>query len=110
MKIPQYGDVIVLDLDPTKGHEQGGYRPCVVVSNSKYNEVTKMGTVMPITTKVKGYPFEVTIPKDVKTKGVILSDSIKTIDFTARNVRVVGRLPKDTLEKCLNNLDKLLGE
>lgn len=110
MRTPAYGDVILLNLDPIKGHEQGGYRLCVVISNTQYNKVTTMGVVMPITTKVKGYPFEVAVPKELKTSGVILSDTLKTIDFNARKVKIVGDLPKETLKTCLSNLNKLLGE
>ena len=57
--IPRRGDVVWINLDPQKGPEQRGHRPAVVLSRSDYNRKTRLAVICPITTKEKGYPFEV---------------------------------------------------
>ena len=73
-------------MDPQAGHEQKGIRPALVLSPEKYNGKTGLAIFCPITSQVKGYPFEVAIPAGLKTKGVILSDQIKSLDWKARKV------------------------
>ena len=72
--VPWRGDVVWIDLEPQKGREQAGHRPAVVLSRSDYNRKTGLAVICPITTKVKGYPFEVPIPPDLVVTGVILAD------------------------------------
>lgn len=109
MRIPESGDIILVSLDPTKGHEQGGYRPCLVISQTYYNKRVNMCVVLPITHSKKGYPFEIELPSSLKTNGVILSDSINTIDIKARSFKIVERVPGPILNKCRKNVSKLIG-
>jgi mRNA interferase MazF len=78
--IPDRGDVVYLNFDPTKGHEQRGHRPAFVVSPRSYNERSSLALFMPITKKRKGYPFEVVLPSELQVQGVILTDQIKCLD------------------------------
>ncbi|PRY84269.1 type II toxin-antitoxin system PemK/MazF family toxin [Alkalibacterium olivapovliticus] len=109
MSIPKAGDIILVSLDPTKGHEQGDYRPCLVISETYYNKRVNMCVVLPITHSKKGYPFEVELPSSLMTKGVVLTDSINTIDIKARSYKIIERLPLPILNTCRKNVAKLIG-
>ena len=86
--IPQLGELISLDFDPQAGHEQAGRRPAIVLSESTYNRVG-MALVCPITTRVKGYPFEVALPPGMNVSGVILADQIRCVDWKERNAKTL---------------------
>nr|WP_280175008.1 type II toxin-antitoxin system PemK/MazF family toxin [Paenibacillus uliginis] len=62
----------------------------------------------PVTSKAKGYPFEVFIPQDLPLDGVILSDQIKSLDWQSRQVKFIGRVPKETLDEVLSKVDLLI--
>lgn len=86
--IPSRGDIINIQLDPTKGHEQQGFRPAIVLSEYSYNRTFRLATICAITSKAKGYPFEVKIPEGFDVHGVILANHIRAVDLTERNVRL----------------------
>lgn len=81
--VPEAGDVVWLDFDPQMGHEQAGHRPAVVLSPRLYNSKTGLMLCCPMTTKIKGYPFEVVI--EGSAPGAVLSDQIKSLDWRKRN-------------------------
>jgi mRNA interferase MazF len=87
--VPERGDIVYLDFDPTKGHEQRGHRPAFIISPRIYNQKSSLALFMPITSHAKGYPYEVAIPVGLKTQGVILSDQIKSLDWKARSVSFI---------------------
>lgn len=87
--VPERGDIVYLDFDPTKGHEQRGHRPAFMISPRIYNQKSSLALFMPITSHAKGYPFEVALPLELKTQGVILSDQIKSLDWKARSVSYI---------------------
>jgi mRNA interferase MazF len=87
--VPERGDIVYLDFDPTKGHEQRGHRPAFIISPRIYNQKSSLALFMPITSQAKGYPFEVVLPVELKTQGVILSDQIKSLDWKARSVSFI---------------------
>ncbi len=78
--IPDRGDIVWLSFDPQKGHEQSGRRPALILSPMSYNARVGLAICCPITSQVKGYPFEVNIPEGTPLQGVILSDQIKSLD------------------------------
>lgn len=90
---PQQYDVIRIRFDPQAGREQAATRPAFVLSPAKYNSITRLCVLCPITSQVKGYPFEVAVPAGQKTTGVVLSDQIKSFDWTARNAEFVEHRP-----------------
>lgn len=106
---PKRGDIIWLEFDPRSGHEQGGTRPALVISPQEYNAKSGLCLAMPITSKIKGYPFEVLV-KCKKIEGVILSDHIKSLDFRARNAKFCDRVDSLTLELALQKLEILVFE
>ena len=106
--MPDRGDVVWLTFTPQAGHEQAGHRPALVLSPRSYNEKTGLGLFCPITSKVKGYPFEVTLPAKSPVNGVVLSDQIKSLDWRARRARFASHAPRKVLSEVLENLQLLL--
>jgi len=107
--IPERGDLIWLDFNPQKGHEQRGKRPSLVLSPKIYNEKTSLCLCLPITSKIKGYPFEVTLPKGLPIGGAILSDQIKNLDFVARDAKFICKAPLSVVQKVQKNVSVLVG-
>ena len=105
---PKRGDVIRIDFDPVKGHEQGGHRPALVLSANDYNRVVGLAIVVPITSRAKGYPFEIKIPDGHKVQGVILADHVKCIDWRKRGVEYFDTLPAEVFEEVEGKLGPLI--
>ena len=106
--VPSRGDIILLSLDPTLGHEQAGTRPAVVLSPDFYNKASGLCLVCPITNQVKGYPFEVLLEGTRKTTGVALADQIRSIDWQARQIRIVDHIPPTFFSPILVKFKPLL--
>ena len=105
---PKRGDVVWLSFAPQVGHEQSGHRPALVLSSEAYNRKIGLALFCPITTQVKGYPFEVPIPSGLKASGVILSDQLKSLDWRARGAQFSCRLPAATITAVVKQLEVLL--
>jgi mRNA interferase MazF len=82
---PERGDVVWINFDPQAGHEQAGRRPALVLSPLEYYEKSGLAILCPITSRAKGYPFEVVLPPGMTVSGVILCDQVKSVDWKARN-------------------------
>ena len=95
--VPDQGDLVWLDFDPQAGHEQAGRRPALVLSPKSYNQATKLMLCCPVTSRVKGYPFEVVIFGSHKISGVALSDQIRSFDWIARNASFIERFQASVL-------------
>jgi mRNA interferase MazF len=91
--VPQRGDVVWITMNPLAGHEQAGRRPAVVLSPEMYNEKAGLAIMCPVTSQVKGYPFEVPMPSGLPVSGVILADQVKSLDWHARNAEMICTLP-----------------
>lgn len=87
--VPDRGDIVWIDFDPVMGHEQGGHRPALIISPSSYNNAVGLALCCPMTTKVKGYPFEVDIAGRVRN--VVLADQITCLDWRARKITLKGK-------------------
>ncbi len=105
---PKRGDVVWLSFASPTGHEQAGHRPALTLSPVAYNRKVGLALFCPITTQVKGYPFEVPLPSGLKASGVVLSDQVKSLDWAARNARFSCTLPSSVLADVLRHLDVLL--
>jgi len=107
--IPERGDFIWLDFTPQKGREQNKTRPAIVISPKIYNKLSSLVLVCPVTSKKKGWGFEIDVSENEKIKGVILADQIKSLDYKARNAKFIIKSPdsviNDTLEKIQTLLD-----
>ena len=108
LAIPDRSDLIWLVFNPQAGHEQAGRRPAVVLSPASYNGKTSLALLCPITSRSKGYPFEVKLPDGLPVAGVILADQIKSLDWQARQAEVIGRIPQYVLQEVLQKLTLLL--
>src|SRR5438105_15875903 len=106
--VPERGDAVWITLDPQAGHEQAGRRPALVLSPSAYNGRVGLALLCPITSQVKGYPFEVLLPPGSKVQGAILSDQLKSLDWRARKATVICSLPGPVVNEVLSKLSTLL--
>ena len=105
--IPDRGDLVWLQFNPQKGHEQAGHRPALIISPKSYNRRVGLALLCPITSKSKGYPFEVKV--DIETiNGVILSDQVKSLDWQARKAKRAGSAPTQVTEEVRAKLLTLI--
>ncbi|HUF17867.1 MAG TPA: endoribonuclease MazF [Thermoanaerobaculia bacterium] len=105
--VPGRGDVVWLLFDPQAGHEQAGRRPAVVISPVAYNGRVGLALFCPITSAIKGYPFEVLLPAALPIEGAILSDQLKSLDWRARKARLICTLPETVIAEVLTRLGTL---
>ncbi|HEY4113855.1 MAG TPA: type II toxin-antitoxin system PemK/MazF family toxin [Rhizomicrobium sp.] len=105
--VPKRGEILRLNFDPRKGHEQGGFRPAVVVSNSIYNEHSSTIVVCPISSRVRDWPFVVSLPETATVRGAVLVDQVRVIDWKARSARQAGTCSQDVMAKIDERLDVL---
>ena len=101
---PERGDVVWLSFNPQAGHEQAGRRPALVLSPKEYNNKVGLSLLCPITSQVKGYPFEAVIPDDCEVQGVVLSDQVKSLDWRIRDAEFFCRLPDEVINEVLGKL------
>jgi mRNA interferase MazF len=106
--VPDRGHVVWLDFDPQAGHEQARRRPAVVLSPASYNGVTSRALCCPVTSQVKGYPFEVAMPAGGKAQRVALADQVRSLDWRARNAAYLDALPADAVARILARARALL--
>ena len=102
--VPARGDLVWLQFNPQAGHEQAGHRPAVVISPSSYNRRVGLAVCCPVTSQVKGYPFEVLLPKGLGVEGAILSDQIKSLDWRVRKARRIGSVSGDVLQETVGKI------
>lgn len=105
--VPDRGDVIWLNFTPQAGHEQRGTRPALVISPKSYNKKTGLAVCCPITSNIKGYPFEVLV-SGKKIQGAILLDHLKNLDWKAREAKFIEKIPVASLKECLNKVAALI--
>jgi mRNA interferase MazF len=108
--VPGTGDIVWLTFTPQAGHEQAGRRPALVLSPRSYNEKTSLALFCPITSRIKGYPFEVALPPAGAVTGVILADQIKSLDWRARRTRFASRASSQVIGEVLEKLTVLLDQ
>ena len=105
--VPDAGDVVWLQFDPHAGHEQAGHRPALVISPARYNGKTGLMVCCPMTTKIKGHPFEVIAASDGAASAV-LSDQVKSLDWKVRRAKKKGAVPAEVLADVRAKIKALL--
>ena len=100
--VPQQGDIIKLDLNPRKGHEQQGFRPVIVLSNNIVSQYTNVVIAAPISTTQRRLPLYRDLPDNLNTKGTVLLDQLVTLDYKARSFQFIEEVPVDFLLQLLN--------
>jgi mRNA interferase MazF len=106
--IPESGDIVWVMFNPQAGHEQAGHRPALVLSPAAYNGKVGLAILCPITSQVKGYPFEVKIPEGLEVSGAILSDQVKSLDWKARKAEFACKLPFAKFNEVVQKLSTLI--
>ncbi len=106
--VPERGDLVWLQFNPQSGHEQAGRRPALVVSPAAYNRKVGLALFCPVTSQVKGYPFEVHLPTTGEVAGVVLADQIKNLDWRARQARRIAQVPQNVIAEVLGKLLALI--
>lgn len=104
--VPEAGEIVWLEFSPHAGHEQAGHRPAVVLSPAAYNRIGLM-LCCPLTTKRKGYPFEV--PLDDDRGSAVLADQVKSLDWRARRAKAKGRISDNELSAVRAKAKALIG-
>ena len=105
--VPRRGDIVWLSFTPHAGREQAGHRPALVLSPRTYNGKTSLALMCPITSRVKGYPFEVTLPSASTVSGAVLADQIKSLDWRARSARYECRTTPQVMGEVLDKVGVL---
>ncbi|HSL83693.1 MAG TPA: endoribonuclease MazF [Thermoanaerobaculia bacterium] len=106
--VPARGDLVWLQFDPQAGHEQRGHRPALVVSPQAYNAKVGLALLCPVTSRAKGYPFEVPLPEQGEIQGVVLADQVKSLDWRVREASRIEAAPASVLAEVLARIHTLL--
>ena len=108
--IPMKRDIVLVDLNPTCGHEQKGFRPAVIISNNPFNQFTKMAIVCPITSNTKDFPTHYRLQDTKKINGSVLCEHICSIDYEIRNLKYVEKMSErdftnvvDLMNSCIED-------
>ena len=108
VQAPEQGQVLKLDLDPSLGHEQKGYRPVLVASATAFNRHTGFCWVVPITTPQKGLPNEIRLPEGLPVYGALLLSQLRSIDWRVRPFSVACSVSPVFLEDILARLSAVI--
>jgi mRNA interferase MazF len=98
-----------IDLEPTRGREQRGRRPAIVLSPRAYNERAGLCIACAITNQAKGFRFEVAIPAGVGVTGVVLADQMRCLSWVERRAELIAAAPRDVLEETRAKIAALIG-
>ena len=108
--IPRRGDLVWVNFSPQAGHEQAGRRPAIVLSPDSYNVKIGLALICPVTSRIKGFPFEVLLPPGLPVSGVILADQIRSLDWRERRAELICSLPGEFVHHALHKASLLLKE
>ena len=100
-RVPLQGDIIKINLNPKKGHEQAGYRPYLCLSNKIVSDYANVAIFAPISNTKRKYPLYIPLQK-TRTTGSVLLDQLVTIDYNARNFNFVESIPSALLKQILS--------
>ena len=106
--VPERGDFVIVTFDPRAGHEQKGRRPALVVSNTLFNRHTGHAIACPVTNTFRNIPLHVAIPGACSLTGYVMAEQVKSVDYTARRVKLVEKTPGSLLDEVLSILDACL--
>jgi mRNA interferase MazF len=106
--VPDRGDLVWLEFTPQVGSEQRGRRPALVLSPKIYNGKVGLALFCPVTSKIKGYPFEVRLLEGSAVSGVVLSDQLKSLDWRSRKAKFIEKTSSDVLAMVIARVLPLL--
>ncbi len=99
--IPDRGDLVWTDFDPSAGHEQAGKRPALVLSKHIFNQKTGLAMVVPVTSRERGHGFEVKIVNKDGINGAAICQQVKMIDYENRGVAFAQKADGQAVEDAL---------
>jgi mRNA interferase MazF len=105
--VPHRGDIVWLNFTPQAGHEQMGTRPALILSPEKYNKKTGLAVCCPITSNIKGYPFEVVV-SGKKITGAVLADHLKNLDWKVRKAKFIEKASDSVVSQCSMKISALI--
>ncbi len=108
--IPKQKDIVYLDFNPTKGREQEGFRPAVVISNNNFNEYTKMVMDLPIMSNEKEFPTHYNLEDTLEVHGKVLCEHVRSIDCKIRNLKFVEKLSDNDFISIITLLNACIEE
>ncbi len=106
--IPKIQDIVYVDFNPIKGHEQSGVRPAIVISNNDFNKFTKMAILCPITSNTKEFPTHYLLKNTKKIKGSVLCEHLRSIDYETRKLKYVEKCSDDEFENILDLINSFI--
>lgn len=106
--VPDRGHFVWLEFNPQTGREQAGHRPALVLSPKSYNAKTSLAVVVPVTSSVKGFPFEALIPSGGKIGGAVLCDHVRSVDYVERKAALIEPAPASVLAEVIGKIAALL--
>ena len=106
--VPDRGDVVWMNFSPQAGREQAGRRPALILSSKAYNRKTGRCIACPVTSQIKGYPFEFRLPVGCAVQGAVLADHVKNQDWQARQVDLADVVPDDFVDQVADLVDALM--
>ncbi len=95
--IPKQGDIVYINFNPTKGHEQSGYRPAIIISNDYFNIYTKMVILCPISSNDKSFPTHYTLEDSKKIHGTVFCEHMRSIDYENRKIKFIEKASSNDL-------------
>ena len=107
--VPERGDIVWMVLDPRVGHEQSGRRPVIVLSPKKLATHTGITVICPITSRVKGLPYEIVL-SNIETHGAILPFHVRSVDYRTRKVKYIEKAPVEIINKTIKGVQNVLNE
>jgi mRNA-degrading endonuclease toxin of MazEF toxin-antitoxin module len=102
------GHLVWVDLSPTRGREQGGVRPAVVLTDLEFHRRNDTAIICPITSNMRPWPTKVLLPAGSAANGAILVDQIRVLDRATRGFRIIGRVPDSILAEVRGRLMSIL--
>lgn len=106
--VPKRGDLVYIDFTPQAGHEQAGRRSGIILSPQSFNQVTGFVAIAPITNTIRGWGYEIPLPSGLVFGGVILTDQVRSLDWSARNLQIKGQAPAPLVQDCLDTIATFL--
>lgn len=106
--VPGPGDIVWIDFGPTVGREQSGRRPALVISDRTANDLSGRALLMPVTSRVRGWPLEVLLDADSPVAGAVLVDQLRSLDWRTCGARPAGAVSPEILDEALKKLAALV--
>ena len=106
--VPDRGDVVWMNFSPQARREQAGRRPALILSSKAYNRKTGSCLACPVTSQIKGHPFEFRLPVGCAVQGAVLVDHVKNQDWQARQVDLADVVPDDFVDQVADLVDALM--